>query len=219
MQKVLPSRKVLIFVDSREIFSNVVSELATYDCIIRDKLLTCGDYLCSDRVCIERKTSEDFVSSVVDQRLFKQLNELKESFEKPILLIEGNKFYNRNIHPNAIRGALVSIALDFGIPILWSDSPKESAALIYAIARREQISYKREIILRTKKKSQEIKEVQEFLVAGLPSINTKLAKRLLEHFKTPKKVFCASEKELQKIEGIGRKKAKRIWKVLNEEYK
>ncbi len=45
-----------------------------------------------------------------------------------------------------------------------------------------------------------------------------LAKRLLEHFGTPEKIMCASEKDLQQVHGIGKEKAKAIRRVLSGTY-
>ena len=218
-QKILKTDKVVIIADNREFSSRVVKELARLDCVVRPRQLEVGDYILSDRVCAERKTAPDFLASVFDQRIVKQLQNLKKSFEKPIHVIEGYDLYSqRNVHPNAVRGALASIAVDYGIPILWTEEPEETAALLYWIARREQVEEERGLSIRAQKKIQTLREQQEFLVAGLPGINSKMAQRLLKKFKTPEKVFKASEEKLRKVEGIGDVMAKKIRKVLTEKY-
>ncbi len=204
--------------DNREANSGIIEYFHQYDCQIEQKNLVCGDFLVSDRVCIERKTVDDFSSSIVDRRLFSQVKTLSENFEKPILLIEGDTLYGR-LHPNMIRGALASVVLDWNVPILWTKDPAETAGLIYWIAKREQIDEKREIALRGKKPGQTIKEQQEFLVSGLPDTSVIRARSFLKHFKTPEKVFTATEEELQKVDGIGKKIAKRIRDLLEEKYR
>ncbi|MCD6367778.1 MAG: hypothetical protein J7L45_01695 [Candidatus Aenigmarchaeota archaeon] len=220
-QKILkPDNKIVIFADNREFSSKVVRELARLDCIVKPKQLEVGDYILSDRVCIERKSSKDFVSSILDQRLFNQLVNLKKNFEKPILIIEGGKLFSeRNVHPNAVRGALTSIAIDYSIPILWTENEKDTANMLYWIARREQSDEERSIVIRGEKKPPTLGEQQEFLIAGLPKINTKIAKRLLNHFETPERIFTAKEDDLKKVRGIGDKLAKTIRKILTEKYK
>lgn len=217
MEQKSSKEKVLIYADSREFSSGVVEELSTFDCILRKKPLACGDYLCSDRVCIERKRSEDFAQSIIDGRLFSQAGELKENFEKPLLIIEGNSF-TRNIHPNAIYGAIVSLAVDFSLPLIWAKSPKETAVLIYTIAKREQLRDKREVVLRNRKPSLSLQKQQKFLVAGLPNVNSILAERLLKHFGNPKKIFSAGAEELKQVKGVGKEKTKRILSLLESEY-
>ncbi|MCD6398624.1 MAG: hypothetical protein J7L08_01780 [Candidatus Aenigmarchaeota archaeon] len=215
-----PRDKILIFVDNREFNSKVVKELARLDCIIKPKQLEVGDYILSERVCVERKTSADLISSIFDQRIFIQLKNMKNNFQKPLLLIEGKNLYTeRNVHPNAIRGALASIAIDYSIPIIWTDNEKDTAGIVYWIARREQIEEERSLAIRSEKKPSTLKEQQEFFISGLPNVNTKISKRLLGYFGSPEKVISASEEKLKKVDGIGDKLAKNIRKLLTEKYK
>jgi len=219
-QKVLKTKGITIFADNREFASRVVKELARLDCVVRPKQLEVGDYILSERVCVERKTSADFLASVIDQRIFGQLQDLKKSFEKPVLIIEGYDLYTqRNIHPNAIRGTLGCIAIDYAIPILWTETPEETAAFLYWIARREQVEEDRCLSIRGQRRTLTFEEQQEFLVAGLPGINTKRAKKLLKNLGTPEKVFRASEEKLKKVEGIGEIMARNLRKILTEKYK
>ncbi len=206
---------VKVFADNRE-NPAVVSELERL-CIIEMKNLPVGDYVCSERAVIERKSESDFASSIMDGRLFPQIKELC-SYEKPILLIEKNGQTLSKIHPNAIRGAFASLALDFNVPIIFSQSFIDTAGIIFQIAKREQVCEKRSVSIRHKAGIISAESHQEFLVAGLPNVSTVLARRLLTNFKTPQKVFSASEKELQEIEGIGGEKAKRIFGLLNSDY-
>lgn len=219
-QRVLKDdEEILIFADNREFNSKVVKELARKECIVKSNQLEVGDYLLSDRTCIERKTSSDFLSSVFDQRIFEQAKNLSEQFKTPVILIEGKGLYTkRDVHPNAVRGALSALAIDYKIPLIWSENEKDSAEIIYWIAKREQIEENRRISIRGQKKTMTLQERQEYLVSGLPSINTKLSKRLLKHFKTPEKIFTSSNEELQKVKGIGEKLAKNIKKALTKKY-
>lgn len=206
---------VKIFADNRE-NGAVISELERL-CVIERKNLPVGDYVCSDRVVVERKSESDFASSIMDGRLFSQMKELC-AYEKPILLIERNGSNFSKIHPNAIRGALASLALDFNVPIIFSQSYIDTAGIIFQIAKREQVDEKRIPSIRPKAGITSIDRHQEFLVAGLPNVSTVLAKRMLARFGTPQKIFSASQEELQEVEGIGGEKAKRVFEMLNSEY-
>jgi len=208
---------VLIYADTREVGSNMIDHFAQYDCEVQRKMLLYGDFLVSDRVCIERKTAQDFLSSIVDKRLFQQLKDMKENYEKPVLIIEGNDLYGR-LHPNAVRGALASIALDFGIPIIWTKDIAETVGMVYWFARREQIQENRSVSFIEKRKASSLKDKQELLIHGLPGVSIVRAQSLLKHFKTPAKIFRASEKELEKVENIGKVTAKRIREVLTGKY-
>lgn len=60
--------------------------------------------------------------------------------------------------------------------------------------------------------------MQQYIVAGLPFVETTLAKRLLKAFGTIEEVFSASERDLQNVDGIGKKKSRRIREVVSAKY-
>ena len=211
--------KVKIVVDHRETSSDVVNELVRLGAEIEVKQLEVGDFILSDRVGVERKTVGDFLQSLVDKRLLEQAKQLGESFERPILILEGEGLFSRRaIHPNAIRGALAALAVDFGVSILPARDEEETAAMLMTIARREQIEQAREVSIRGERKALTLPEQQRFVVEGLPGVSAVLAKRLLEHFGTVEGVMSASERELQEVRGIGKEKAREIRKVLESLY-
>lgn len=221
IQKILPDDRVTVLADSRERNSLVIKHLEDSGVNVRPKQLKVGDYIASDRVGIERKSIPDFLQSITNQRLFKQLGSLTESYEKPLLILEGDPgllFMDNGMHPNAIRGALASVSIDYGVPIIWSPDSKGTAEQIHRIAYREQFKKDRGLQIRVKEKCHDLARQQEFIIAGLPHVSNTLSKRLLEEFRTVKKVFMGRKERFMRIEGMGEKKAKRIWELLNKEY-
>ena len=208
----------VVYADSREGNSKVIRHLSEMDIDVKIRTMSVGDYQVSDEVVIERKTAKDFVDSIIDKRLFKQARELSEEFKKPLIILEGDDIYNGMLHPNAIRGTMASLALDFRISILPTRNSQDTAALIKRIALREQKGEKPSISIRTDKKPVTMMEQQLFIVESLPSIGPVNAKNLLKHFGSVSDVLNASESELQEVEGIGLKTAKNIRKVLDTKY-
>jgi len=207
-----------VIVDKRESGTDVVRWLRGLADLEMRKL-DVGDYAVSDRIIIERKSAEDFLQSIVDRRLIRQMRELSESCDRPVLIIEGNEIFSRRlIHPNAIRGAIASVVADYGISIIRSQDAEDTAKLIAALARREQVKDKREVSFRPKIRRPSVQEFQRFVVEGLPGISCVLAKRLLEHFKTVENIMRASEEELMKVRGIGKNKARALRLVLTSQY-
>jgi Fanconi anemia group M protein len=211
--------KVKIIVDTRESGSAVVKELAKFDLTINLQSLEAGDFIVSDRLAVERKTVDDFAASIIDGRLFNQVISLKNMYEMPMILLEGETFEtSRDIRPESMMGAVASILVDYNIPVLWARNPAETALLLYSLAKREQLKEKREPRVRAERKPIAIEEMQEFIVASLPNIDAVRARRLLEKFKTVEKVFTASCEELTQVPGIGEKISKRIRDVLTSKY-
>ncbi|MEA2004442.1 MAG: DEAD/DEAH box helicase [archaeon] len=211
--------KPAIYVDHRE--PKLIKKLSVSGEIkIMQKQLEVGDVIISERVGIERKEVGDFLQSIIDKRLFRQITDLKDNFARPIVIIEGKNLYGiRNIHPNAIRGALASVACDFGIPVIATRDIDDTAEMITALARRELGTEKKDISLRTTRRSKTEKEIQEYIISGFPDVNTKLCERILEKFGTIKRFINAKEDRLEKIEGIGKEKAKSIKNIIEADYR
>lgn len=208
----------VVFADTREGNSKVIRHLSEMEIDVKVQAMAVGDYQVSDEVVIERKTAKDFVDSIVDKRLFKQARSLMEEFKRPLIILEGDDLYNGMINPNAIRGSIASIALDFGISIIPTRNAQDTAAMIKRIAIREQSGEKTPIQIRTDKKPVNLWEQQLFIIESLPNIGPVNAKNLLEHFGTVANIINASESQLQEVEGIGKKTAVNIRKVVDSKY-
>lgn len=208
----------VVFADTREGNSKVIRHLSEMEIDVKVQAMAVGDYQVSDEVVIERKTAKDFVDSIVDKRLFKQARSLMEEFKRPLIILEGDDLYNGMINPNAIRGSIASIALDFGISIIPTRNAQDTAAMIKRIAIREQSGEKTPIQIRTDKKPVNLWEQQLFIIESLPNIGPVNAKNLLEHFGTVANIINASESQLQEVECIGKKTAANIRKVVDSKY-
>lgn len=208
----------VVFADTREGNSKVIRHLSEMEIDVKVQAMAVGDYQVSDEVVIERKKAKDFVDSIVDKRLFKQARSLMEEFKRPLIILEGDDLYNGMINPNAIRGSIASIALDFGISIIPTRNAQDTAAMIKRIAIREQSGEKTPIQIRTDKKPVNLWEQQLFIIESLPNIGPVNAKNLLEHFGTVANIINASESQLQEVEGIGKKTAANIRKVVDSKY-
>ncbi|NOZ82367.1 MAG: DEAD/DEAH box helicase [Euryarchaeota archaeon] len=207
-----------ITIDTRELSSGIARELLRLGIMPEPKRLEVGDYVLSSRLCVERKTAEDFVRSIMDRRLFEQAMMLRRSYAKPVIILEGDPLRSAHgLSQNAVRGAIAALSIDLGIPVLITKDEADSAAMIAAMARREH-SEGRYVELRGEKPARSLREMQEFIVAGLPGVNTVLARRLLEHFGSVAGVFAASEEELMQVQGIGEKTAGEIRRVIDAMY-
>jgi len=214
------SGSVTVIVDHREIRSTVARLLEGLGIDVAVRTLEVGDYVVSDRIAIERKSAEDFVASLIDHKLFAQISDLARSYDKPILILEGEGLFSaRKLNPNAIHGALMSIILDFGVSVLYTRDAEDTASLIKLIAKREQTDEKREVSMHGKKSSLLLSEQQEYVVSAITDIGPKMARNLLMHFGSVENVMKAEYAELVKVKLVGPKTAARIREVLESTYK
>ncbi len=207
----------LVYVDIRESIL-LVEELRKIGCKVEIKSLEVGDFIISSEIVIERKTTDDFVKSIIDGRFFKQLVSMREMYTKPILLIEGNISRVTGINHASLLGALASTISDFQISILMSRNIEETSQIIFHIARREQLEKKREIKIRSGRVHRSISDTQKYVVSGLPGVNTILAERLLNEMRTIANIFNANETDLKRVDGVGEKLAKRIRDLTSKQY-
>ncbi|MFB6354415.1 MAG: DEAD/DEAH box helicase [Halobacteriales archaeon] len=214
---------VEVVVDQRELDAAVARDLSTRDGLeVRLETLAVGDYVCSDRVVVERKSVADFVATLLgeERSLFEQARDMARHYARPVVLIEGegDLYAERNVHPNAIRGALASLAVDFGASVLRTRDVDDTADLLAVIARREQEDGSREASVHGGKGARTLAEQQEYVVSAVAEVGPVTARALLEALGSVEAVMTADEEALMAVSGVGEVTAERIREVAASEY-
>jgi DNA excision repair protein ERCC-4 len=206
--------KFRIVVDEREKKSGIPELLRATGINIEIKTLPIGDYIVAPETVVERKSIHDLVSSIFDGRLFDQCSRLKEHYQHPIILMEGNVDEIETITENPLifYGAMSSIAIDFKIPVIPTPSASDTAKLLVSMCSRKETP--NGPFLKKIRKSNDIQRQQLSSLCSLPGVGEKTAIRMLEKFGSPIRVFTATTSELSKIEGLGESRAKKIKKML-----
>src|SRR3989338_6313143 len=103
---------------------------------------------------------------------------------------------------------LATIAIDFNVPIIPTLNYRDTASFLAILAKRLE-KVRKPFSLLEKRKPLTLKEQQEYLVESLPGIGPSISRLLLVHFKNIKNIVNASEEDLQKVDKIGKLKAKK----------
>ncbi|MBI3640486.1 MAG: heavy metal resistance protein CzcA [Thaumarchaeota archaeon] len=208
-----------MIIDEREKKSGIPDLLRAVGVNIELKNLSVGDYIVAPETIVERKSIQDFISSVFDGRLFDQCNRLKEHFEHPVILMEGNvdQIEDLTENPLVFYGAISSVILDFKIPIIPTPNASHTAKLLIAMCTRQE--NKKGPFLKKIKKSDDLQKQQLSVLCSLPGVGEKLATRMLERFGSPTNTLRASYTDLSKIKGMGESRAQKIRKMLDAENK
>ncbi len=208
-----------IVVDERERKSGIPELLKSVGLGIEMKTLPIGDYIVAPETVIERKSIRDLMASVFDGRLFDQCSRLKEHFDYPIVLVEGNVDEIEEIaeNPMIFYGAISTVTLDFKIPVVPTPSAAHTAKLLVSMCSRKDAP--KGPYLKKIKKSSDLEKQQLSVLCSLPGIGEKFAIKMLTKFGTPLKVFSATAAELAKVEGLGPARAKKIKKTLDSKSK
>ena len=208
-----------IIVDEREKKSGIPDLLKSVGLNLEMKTLPIGDYIVAPETVVERKSIRDLMASVFDGRLFDQCSRLKEHFEHPIVLVEGNIDEIEEITENPLifYGALSTVVLDFKIPVIPTPSAAHTAKLLVSMCSKKDTP--KGPYLKKIKKSSDLEKQQLSVLCSLPGVGEKFAVRMLTKFGTPLKVFSATTSELAKVEGLGEVRAKKIKKTLDSKSK
>ncbi len=173
-----------------------------------------GDYIVNDEIVLERKSAADFVQSVISGRLFAQCANLRKTCMRPLILIEGNPFQtSHNIDKNAVKGALLSVAAAWQIPLLYSENHVESASLLCMLSAQTAKSVS--LVNYSVYKPKRCKNHHLRFLQGLPKTGPVTASRLLEKFGSIQAVINADVKALQEVNGIGKTSAEKIKEFLS----
>ena len=213
------SSKNRVIVDEREKPSGVPSLLRELGMTVDFRMLEIGDYIVPG-YAIERKEIRDFLRSVFSRRVFDQAERLNETYENPILIIEGDvsAILGSKIMPAAFWGALATLAFDYDLKIFFTPDAEQTASFIYTLRRRKPARFKGPLV-KTKPRFEDTEKMQLQIVASLPGVGPKLAMRLLSEFKSVRKVFAATAAELSAVKGISRKTSYKIKRILDAPYR
>ena len=184
------------------------------------KTLQVGDIVDSEKsVAIERKTMGDFSMSIMDGRIFKQVEEMQKNFDTHYIIISGAikdlYFMTKNLSPsqrpntNYILGAMASLVAKYKVPILMVDNDSQLVKLsAYIIEKTGQVPHRKPIL----KAPRTPEDVMLNIVASAPLVGLEKARLILAKFSTINNICASSTEELMQIDGVGKVLANNIKK-------
>lgn len=186
------------------------------DVNVEYRVLAVGDYVTDSGHVVERKEAHDFIGSLFSGRLFDQASRLTEAYGSAIIVVEGDfqGMFSSMPNPRAMWGALSTLALEYHLNIFFTPDAKQTADFLQTLTRRGKPDNRGRPPVFKGFRARTFEEARLAVLSNLPGVGPKLAKRLLDHFGSLRKVFSASAAELTLVEGIGRVKAARIVEVL-----
>ncbi len=194
--------------------------------------LQLGDFLFthnSTGILIERKSSSDFLSSIRSNRLWDQLLRFMKvstlsgyELSRKLLIVHGTFTF---LEPSSafwarLMGAYMEIVFVYDIPVIVAEDDDAFKECMRILIKREQTG-KNELPPQSRwfrkhlSSDLPIMDKRKYVLSSVPSIGDVLAESLLDHFGCIAAVASASEKQLQKVEGIGKKKAHNIHEIFH----
>lgn len=217
----MPSRvddRVHITADDREREGGVIEALdAMEDVQLSIERLSLGDYEVENGLLVERKTVLDLGLSILDGRLFRQAGRLaRTAATRPCLIVEGatEEFDRAAVSRLSLQGALITATLLYGLPVLYSSGPVETARLLRIAAcqlhRREAKGPQR-----FGPKSGSDRRLRMLMLKAVPDIGPVRAEALVDAFGTIEAIATASVRDLATTAGIGPVIAGRLKRIVS----
>lgn len=143
-----------LIIDSREnseLTEKVIEKAQEYNIQYEKQFIEIGDYVFND-VCFEAKSSFDFLQSIVNNRLWNQMDNMDRAFTNNLVIVYGsfdaafrkhsdyskstmNKATQRVILKKKFYGAMGKIILDTDCSLLWFKDALTAADMIAVVVR------------------------------------------------------------------------------------
>lgn len=174
-----------------------------------------GDYVVDGRLLFERKSLVDLALAIDDGRLFRQALRLAGTALRPSLILEGT---GRDVERSGMRwerfqGALITVTLFIGIPLLRARTPEETVRTMLFAARQAR-TCATGALPRHGRRPRGKYARQLHILQGFPGIGPERARRLLARFGSIGAIVNAKPEELRSVAGIGSRVVEKFrWSV------
>ena len=199
------------------------------------KWLEVGDYIIGT-VCFEAKSAVDFMQSILNKRIWTQVDNMDKWYQKNFVVIYGSiedalsnmKYvtgFNQNTNPQQLRntykmrfkGAIGRLRLDYDIGIIWRENINDVVDEIITIAKMAPIE--RKMINPSIPTRTATDDVRIDLLTTIKGVSETKAKDLLKQHGCIMEIGDCNINELTIIKGVGDTVANRINSVLNSQKK
>jgi Fanconi anemia group M protein len=227
-----------LIIDSREnseLTERVIEKAQSLNVPFEKQWLEIGDYVFND-VCFEAKSSFDFIQSIVNKRLWNQLDNMDRAYVNNLVIVYGsfedgfrkhlehiktsmNKTAQRVILRKKFFGSMSKIILDTDCSVIWVRDALTAAELIAVVCKMQ--PHDREVYVPriVKQKKISTTDLRVDVLSTIKGVSDKKAKLLIKKFGSIMEIGEATPSELSEIDGIGNVLAKRIVDTLNSEEK
>lgn len=215
--------RVSVTVDDREP-EGVTAALRDHPDIatVAVKRLPAGD-LVIESVAVERKTLQDYVSSVMSRSgpdLEDQVSRMVDRYAHAYVLLEGNlddiDHLRTGVSAEAIRGSMASITARHGTPVIPCADQRRLVDFAVRLGRKHIEEPSTRTLPAGSVPGQHEPTVKR-MYACIEGIGPELAEALYEMYPTVAELLAASRDDLLAVEGIGEKRARTIRAALQDQ--
>nr|URC17166.1 MAG: ERCC4 domain nuclease [Lokiarchaeota virus Ratatoskr Meg22_1012] len=186
------------------------------------KALKVGDFIINNTIGIERKAARDFISSISDKRLFRQIEDLVKAYghQNSYLLLEGSlekEMQWSKISPESVYGALRWVGQQCHVINVLNT--QQSARFLINLAKQimkdDTPRLPRMVINKPRENETDIKRWQIAFLQTLPKIGATVSTSILNEYGCPKAFFDdITDGKIPKSRINNKEEAIKIWKSI-----
>jgi len=221
-----------IIISTRLKNSPVAQTLVELGMDVKYMALRRGDFVLADRFGVMYLTADHFVEAIKKRTIYRNILEFKRVYSDPILLIEGaDPFHDGTLGLSTIQGAVIFTSVLNQLPIVTTQDDAETAQFLFMMAAQTESSLLWQKVAPRKNEKTPPPQIEiehapnpgdngsgdprVSIISRLPDVGPALAEGLLNHFGSLSRLFGADVNDLRKVDGIGPKRAKKIFAFLN----
>ena len=196
--------------------------------------LEVGDYVIGD-VCFEAKSAMDFLNSVINKRIWTQVDNMDRNYNKNFVVMYGsvndalgamkyiktfkdsNPAAKKTMYELQFKGAIGRLRLDYDIGVIWRDTVEDAANEIITLSKMAPVD--RKVIMPSIPRRIATNDVRVDMLTAIKGVSQSKAQELLKLNGSIMEIGDSHKDELTIAKGIGNTVADRILSVLNSEKK
>lgn len=180
-----------------------------------------GEFVLAGRIGVKYYHRTSFLQSLKDRSIYRDIVDMKRQYAEPVMIIEGERGEESPRDLAAVQNARIYISIANRIPILITRDEEETAHLLFLMAAQfgsevdeTAMPAGNQTAETTPEAPTETIDPVRRILLSLPDVTPALAESLLERFGSLAALFAADVKDLKMVEGVGPKRAKRIFDFL-----
>ena len=213
-----------VFVDIHEPDENVETLLYLTSTDIKNRFpfqilkkdLKIADYVFKNALAMERKTVQDCLHSIFQGRAQEQALNMSQNYTLNIWCVSGDLSILKEKDQKAIMTFLANLQIRY--KFITMILPDDTLMMYYFLIMCYNLEHDLIPNYQVHRHDLTNDEEQVGMLMGIMNIGIELARNLLTHFGTLEKIVQASQKELEKVEKIGKKKSNHIQEIFRKKY-
>ena len=184
-----------------------------------------GEFVLSTDIGVKYMTAEQFVQAISNRSIYRDILEFKREYNSPVVIVEGqDPLHDPHLDLTMAHAAMLFMSVINRVPVLFANNEVETAQMLFMLTGQVgsgmEIQSGKDADKKTESDEKStVDDPKRLIVESLPNVGPALAQSLLNHFGSLAGMFAAEVDDLRRVEGVGPKRAKQIFRFIRGEEK